>query len=277
MKRRRNPGSSSTLPLLLVGAGIGLFVLSKRQEAAAAPVSGIGSWFSKTAKKATKGVSRTLHAVTDPVQNLNIKDAAVFAAGGGIAQAAKMGLQAAKKMPSNVLAVATGGTSLLLAKTVVQKVMPGKRSPPPPAGSKVVYQDENGHPISKAEYERRQALYEAQSQCYAKGMTWNGTACVASTAPVSDPGYGPTASGQSFVQPPSDQSSMYPSSGGGGSSGSSQDFGPPPDASATPTADQSAPMDPPPAPPAPTGKLNPLVAVATFAAVPLLLGLTGDK
>ncbi len=286
----------SVLPLVLIGAGVA-FYMFKKSQATAAPVHGMGehsmlpgmgSWLSKKTKQVKKSVHAVSQAVTKPIQNLNIKDAAVFAAGGGIVQAAKMGVTSFKALPSGAKAALTGGVTALGVTKLVQKVMPGKRAPAakPKAGQKVEYQDENGNVITKAEYDRRQGLYEQQSACYAKGTfwQWSNNACqylVPKTS--SDPGVpspSPSSSGQSFTDP-----NMYApqSSGGGGGGGapSSSDYyqGGASDASAMPPADATpAPTSVDEvAPAAPPGKLNPLVAVAAFAAVPLVLGLTGAK
>ncbi len=282
----------SVLPLVLIGAGVALYMF-KKSQATAAPVHGMGehsmlpgmgSWLSKKTKQVKKSVHAVSKAVTKPIQNLNIKDAAVFAAGGGIVQAAKMGVTSFKALPSGAKAVLTGGVTALGVTKLVQKVMPGKRAPAakPKAGQKVEYQDENGNVITKAEYDRRQGLYEQQSACMAQGKSWTGSNCIAQAGAqnqaVSDPG--PSSSGQSFTDP-----NMYApqSSGGGGGGGapSSSDYyqGGASDASAMPPADATpAPTSVDEvAPAAPPGKLNPLVAVAAFAAVPLVLGLTGAK
>jgi len=284
VKRRRNPASSSMVPLLLVGAGAVALYASRRSTG----VSGIGDLgfsFGGAVRKISHTVSATTQAIKKPINQFGIKDVALTAAGGGIVEAAKMGKTTFKALPGSVKALATGGVTAMGVRAVVVKVMKGKRSPAPAPGSKVEYQDENGNVITKAEYDRRQALYEAQSKCAAKGWDWNGRACVIHSPKTSAPLTSDPSSGTSYtdIVDPNAGQAAQPTSTGGGPSPSASDYYngggnapsdpsimPPIDATPAPTSADAA------SPPAPAKKLSPFVAVATFAAVPLLLGLTGE-
>jgi len=252
-RNRRNPTTSgSMLPLLLAGAGIALIVAGNRQSTPVAGLDGLKKKFKKAAKRVAS-VPKKVIAVHKTIA----------------------------KKATGLVKVAAGGVMLApltMGKKLVRKVMKGKRQPAPSAGpgEEVSYVDENNSPITQAEYERRQAEYERISACQAQGGTWGGGVCrmLAPRTPVQPP-----APSDTFQQPqaPAQQQPYEGRAAGGGEGPSSDDYYSQSQPLLPSAASTPEPVAASEAAPAPKGKFNPLLTIAAFAAVPVVLGLTGGK
>lgn len=245
---------SNMLPLALVLGGVALIAYSKRPPG----VSGLGDLgfsIKKAVKKAVGGAKKVGQTAARIDPSIRI--------------AKKVVTTVAKKSPDPFL------------KTIVAKVSVGgakKRAakPQPQPGQAIQYQDENGNPISEAEYNRRQAEYDRMAECQNQNGQWNNGTC-RQPPKVSDPVPTPIIDQAQLQQQVMNQgAAQYGGGGGGGGSsfadsyyGGGQSVLPAADSTPAPSmATESAPD---------TGKkMNPLVAVAAFAAVPLL-GMLGDK
>jgi hypothetical protein len=166
--------------------------------------------------------------------------------------------------PVAILASKVGAPDFV--KNIIQKVDPSKPDAPvqvAPAGSVIVYQDENGNVITEAEYKRRTAAIADQQASAIKARQ---DAAVAASLPKWTLPPTPTFT----PPPPVYQQPVYPqpvyqqpSAGGGGTLLPSPQYTPAPS-----NASQAA------AAPA-SGTFNPLVAGAALLAVPLVALLTG--
>lgn len=230
--------TSSHMPLVLIGLGLGAAYLATRP---AAPVSGMGHLgFVKKLKKAVKKAAGQAKKVGQTVARID----------------------PSMKLAKTVVTKVAAKTKSPLAKALVKNVsIASKPKPPKPVaqpGGGTVYQDENGNTITQAEYERRMAEYAAAQ-----------AAAAVPAAHVSKPAYQPpVAPTIPHLPSAAELLRQAPSSSSYIETGSSSGTVLPPAA--------STPVPSIPAQAAPA-KGNPVMTIAAFAAIPLVLGLTGGK
>jgi hypothetical protein len=173
---------------------------------------------------------------------------------------------------------------------LVKKFTRGARNnAQPEPGQEVVYQDVNGTNITKAEYDALTQAMSTGSAVYVGGRWAMPTGLLISDAeyralaqggtqspPIAPPhyssggggGYGGGTSYTNIVTPEGEAPNQPPAGGGGGS-----DYSLPPEAPQVAVSqqyqDSSADM-PTPAP----SRINPLIAIGTLIAVPVVLGMT---
>lgn len=231
---------TSTL-LLLAGAGL----LAAHRLAPATPVSGLGSLrkkFKKATRKFGGGLKQSLATVKKAGRTVASIQQKYDPGTKLIMGAAKQATKIAPKPLRKVV-----GRISIAGKRVVQRPSPAA------PGEPVEYQDENGNVITQAQYEAIQA-------CWSGGGTWANGACQRTYSGAPAPSPQPSQDWSQYIPP-------QPSSGGGG--GGSGEPSLLPAAASTPvpsTADAAEPK-----------KSNPLLAIAAFVAVPVVMGLTGEK
>lgn len=272
-----DPFYTVAIGFVAVAAGIHFVRKGKTTEVLVpATVNGFGSSFKKAVGKA-KSVGRTVSRI-DPSMRIARKVVGV-----------------AMKSP------AAKGLNKLISKTplgpMTAKISVGgsamMRMPKTKPGQQVEYQDENGNIITKAQFNARQRMYDQQANCDKKvGYEWNGGACTklpstGTPRPASSGGGGgggnsSSGGGSSWLEQAASMapaavqmaqgagvpssitdaaSSFFPSSGGGGGA----------------AAPASEPEQVAVAQAEPEKKASTLMTILAFAAVPVVMAVTGKK
>ncbi len=254
-QRRQSSSGAATaavlVPLALIAGG---FMLWKRSQVqVVVPVSGAMPGMGDlgfSLKKAMKKVTSKVQKVTDSKVLRPALAVTTFGMSEMTRAATNFATDPSKEFKRINPIRQMSFDPLLKNSPLVRKLRPkGQKQDTTPAapGQQVIYQDQYGNVITQAQYE---AAMAAQS-----GVSYTNI-----VTPEGDP-YGTPS-----------PSSSGGSSGGGGGGSPSYDLGPEAPAAtqqyAAASADAPAPAE---------SKFNPLIAVGTLIAVPVIMGLTGGK